>query len=98
MGEGIIKAFEDGLNNKINPGEPEKKNIYDAMKDGKEVDKLPMTLGEAIDRLNSDDIIKSALPEDMLRVFNHYKGKTLCNFAKTVWKSHEMDKNFSESF
>ena len=26
----------------MDPGEPEKKNIYDAMKDGKEVDKLPL--------------------------------------------------------
>ena len=73
MGAGILKAFEDGLDNKMDPGEPEKKNIYDAMKEGKEVDKLPLHLGDAIKRLESDDIIKSALPEDMLRVFMHYK-------------------------
>ena len=73
MGAGILKAFEDGLDNKMDPGEPEKKNIYDAMKEGKEVDKLPLTLGDAIKRLDSDDVIKSALPEDMLRVFMHYK-------------------------
>jgi glutamine synthetase len=84
MGAGILKAFEDGLNNKINPGEPEKKNIYDAMKDGKQVDKLPMTLGEAIGCLNSDDIIKSALPEDMLRVFNHYKKDEWEKFLSAV--------------
>ena len=57
MGAGILKAFEDGLDNKMDPGEPEKKNIYDAMKEGKEVDKLPMTLGEAIQRLDNDDTV-----------------------------------------
>ena len=61
MGAGILNAFADGLDNKIDPGEPEKKNIYDAMKGGKEVEKLPMTLGEAIERLDSDDVIKAAL-------------------------------------
>ena len=64
----------------MDPGEPEKKNIYDAMKEGKEVDKLPLTLGEAIQRLESDDVVRSALPEDMLRVFMHYKKDEWENF------------------
>jgi glutamine synthetase len=84
MGAGILKAFEDGLDNKMDPGEPEKKNIYDAMKEGKEVDKLPMTLGEAIQRLDSDDIVKAALPEDMLRVFMHYKKDEWEKFLSAV--------------
>ena len=84
MGAGILKAFEDGLDNKMDPGEPEKKNIYDAMKEGKEVDKLPLTLGEAIQRLESDEIIRSALPEDMLRVFMHYKKDEWEKFLSAV--------------
>ena len=81
---GILKAFEDGLDNKMDPGEPEKQNIYDAMKEGKEVDKLPLTLGEAIQRLDSDDVVKSALPEDMLRVFMHYKKDEWEKFLSAV--------------
>ena len=84
MGAGILKAFEDGLDNKMDPGEPEKKNIYDAMKEGKEVDKLPLTLGEAIQRLESDDVVKSALPEDMYRVFMHYKKDEWEKFLSAV--------------
>ena len=34
--------------------------------------------------LNSDDIIKSALPEDMLRVFNHYKKDEWEKFLSAV--------------
>ena len=50
----------------------------------KEVDKLPMTLGEAIQRLDSDNVIKAALPEDMLRVFMHYKNDEWEKFLSAV--------------
>ena len=56
LGGGILKAFDDGLDKNMDPGEPEKQNIYEAMKAGKKVDKLPLTLGEAIDRLDNDEI------------------------------------------
>ena len=32
-----------------------------------------MTFGDALDALENDDVIKSALPGDMYRVFMHYK-------------------------
>ena len=57
---------------------------YDAMEAGKKVEKLPMTLGEAIDRLDKNEIIKSALPEDMLRVFMHYKKDEWEKFLSAV--------------
>ena len=38
---------------------------------GKE--KLPMTLGEALEKLDKDKLIQGALPGDMLRVFTEYK-------------------------
>ena len=43
MAGAILKAADDGLNNKIDPGEPEERNIYAAMEAGKQVKKLPMT-------------------------------------------------------
>jgi glutamine synthetase len=73
LAAGLLKAFDDGIFRKIDPGEPEQRNIYQAMEEGKQVRKLPMNLGEAIDRLNEDKVISSALPDEMLRVFNHYK-------------------------
>jgi glutamine synthetase len=73
LSAGLMKAFDDGISRKIDPGEPEQRNIYQAMEEGKQVRRLPMNLGEAIDRLNEDNVISAALPDEMLRVFNHYK-------------------------
>ena len=41
--------MDDGIDNQLDPGEPEERNIYEAIKDGKDVKKLPMSLGEALD-------------------------------------------------
>ena len=84
MGAGILKAFDDGIDNNLDPGEPEKQNIYEAMKAGKKVYKLPMTLGEAIETLYNDEVVKGALPEDMLRVFMHYKKDEWEKFLSAV--------------
>ena len=43
LASALLKAFDDGLDNKLDPGEPESKNIYDAIEGGKDVDKLPLT-------------------------------------------------------
>ena len=51
------------MDRKLDPGEPEKGNIYEAMKGGKEVKKLPQTLGDAITTLENDEVIKSALTD-----------------------------------
>jgi len=44
-----------------------------AMEAGKQVKKLPMTFGDALDALEEDEVVKDALPGDMYRVFMHYK-------------------------
>jgi len=69
----LIKAMDDGISRKIDPGEPEERNIYDAMAGGKEVKKIPMTFGDALDALDADEVIQSALPDEMFKVFRHYK-------------------------
>ncbi len=43
------------------------------MEAGKQVKKLPMSLGEALDRLAKDDVIKSAMPDEMYKIFHWYK-------------------------
>jgi glutamine synthetase len=70
---GLITAMRDGIERKLDPGEPEERNIYEAMEAGKEVKQIPMTFGEALDALEQDEVIQSALPGDMYRVFMHYK-------------------------
>ena len=83
MASAILKAFDDGITRKLDPGEPEQRNIYHAMEEGKVVKKLPMNLGMALDALNEDEVIKAALPGDMLRVFNHYKYDEWARFMAT---------------
>ena len=70
LGAALLKAFEDGIDNDIDPGQPENRNIYQAMEAGKQVKKLPMSLGEALDRLANDEVIKSAMPGDMYKIFH----------------------------
>ena len=51
---------------------------------GKKVKKLPMSLGEALDALEKDEVIKSAMPDEMYRVFMHYKRDEWEKFMATV--------------
>lgn len=85
MSAGLLKAFDHGLNDNLDPGEPEADNVYDLVESGKkEVKKVPLSLGEAVDMLDEDEIIKSALPGDMIRVFMHYKRDEWENYLATV--------------
>jgi glutamine synthetase len=69
----LTVAMEDGINRALDPGDPEEGNIYDAIAAGKQVRRVPMTLGEALQALDEDELVKSALPGEMMRVFEHYK-------------------------
>ena len=84
MAGALLKAFDDGINHKLDPGEPEERNIYVAMAAGKKVKKLPMSLGEALAELEKDETIKSAMPNEMYRVFTHYKRDEWEKFMSTV--------------
>jgi glutamine synthetase len=87
----LIKAMEDGIVNQIDPGEPEERNIYDALLAGKQVKKIPMTFGDALDQLEADEVIKSALPDEMYKVFMHYKRDEWERYCATVsdWDREE---------
>ena len=84
MASAIIASFDDGISNELDAGEPEERNIYAAMEAGKQVKKLPMSLGDALDRLANDEVIKSAMPDEMYRVFMHYKRDEWEKFMSTV--------------
>src|SRR5688500_7311180 len=64
----LIAAMADGIERKLDPGEPEERNIYEAMSAGKEVKKIPMTFGDALDALEADEVIRGAMPGDLYRV------------------------------
>lgn len=84
MGTALLKAFDDGINRKLDPGEPEERNIYKAIEEGKQVKKLPMSLGEALIELEKDEVIKSSMPDEMYRVFEHYKRDEWERYNATV--------------
>ena len=84
MGAALLKAFDDGISNDLDPGEAEERNIYQAIEEGKQVKKLPMSLGEALQKLADDEVIKSSMPDEMYRVFHHYKNDEWEKFNHTV--------------
>ena len=43
-----------------------------------------MSLGDALDRLEADDVVLSALPDEMAKVFFHYKRDEWEKFNATV--------------
>ncbi|MEX2524105.1 MAG: glutamine synthetase family protein [Gammaproteobacteria bacterium] len=85
MGAGLLKAMSEGIEKKTDPGEPEQGNIYDTMEEveGKYT-KIPTSLGEALDALDEDDTVLSALPGEMYQVWNHYKRNEWETFLATV--------------
>jgi len=90
MAAALLKAMDDGLKNKLDPGKPEERNIYQAMEAGKQVKKLPMTLGDALEALKNDPVIKSAMPGEMHRLYDEYKRDEWERFLHT---STEWDLN-----
>jgi len=80
----LLKAMDHGLDDNLDPGPPEERNIYDALEAGKDVKKIPLSLGEALEALDADEVIKGSMPGDMYRVFEHYKRDEWERFMATV--------------
>ena len=80
----IIKAMQDGIQRNLDPGPPENRNIYEAIAGGKNVKRVPMTLGEALAALEKDAVIRDALPGEMYTVFRHYKTDEWERYCATV--------------
>jgi glutamine synthetase len=81
---GLLVSMRDGLKRSLDPGPAEERNIYEAIDLGKSVKKIPLTLGEALQALEADEIVQSALPGEMYKVFMHYKRDEWERFCATV--------------
>jgi glutamine synthetase len=81
---GLLVTMRDGLDQSIDPGPPEEGNIYEAIEAGKLVERIPSTLGEALEALEADAVVRQALPNEMLTVFMHYKRDEWERFIGTV--------------
>lgn len=84
MGSTLLAAMDDGLVNSLDPGAPEERNIYDAIKDGKDVKKLPMSLGEALAHLENSEVVRRGMPGEMYRLYHEYKHDEWARFMSTV--------------
>ena len=84
MGSTILAAADDGIENKLDPGPPEERNIYQAMEEGKQVKKLPMSLGESLEALSKDPVIQRGMPGEMYRLYHEYKSDEWARFMSTV--------------
>ncbi len=80
----LLKAMDDGLDRNLDPGMPEERNIYEAIAADKKVEKVPLSLGEALDALRSDEVVRNAMPGEMWTVFEHYKRDEWERFLATV--------------
>ena len=54
------------------------------MEAGKQVRKLPMTLGDSLTALSQDEVIKSAMPGEMYRLYMEYKTDEWERFLHTT--------------
>jgi glutamine synthetase len=84
MGSTILAAADDGIDNNLDPGQPEERNIYEAIEAGKDVKRLPMTLGEALDALAEDKVVQRGMPGEMYRLYDQYKRDEWERFNHTV--------------
>ena len=66
MGLALLKAFDHGITDNLDPGEAEERNIYEAIEAGKQVTKLPMSLGILLERLAAP-IVKITVQTSCIR-------------------------------
>ncbi len=90
MQSALLKAFDDGIRNKVDPGSPEDRNFVDVLNSGEAVERIPTTLRDALDALAEDEVIKSALPGDMYGIYDWYKRD---EWNKFIWQVSDWDVN-----
>ena len=87
----LLTAGLDGIRRKLDPGPPQAENTYALLQRGVEVERVPDSLGQALERLEQDEVVKSALPGRLYRVFRHYKRDEWERYlaAVTDWERDE---------
>jgi glutamine synthetase len=84
----LLRCGLDGVKRKLDPGKPQQRNVYDVLAEGTEIPRVPDHLGAALDALEEDDVVRSALPGRLYDVFMHYKRDEWERFlaAVTDWE------------
>ncbi len=87
----LLQAGLDGIRSSSDPGEPQTGNTYELLEAGEEIEKVPDSLGAALDALHADEVVKSAMPGRLYEVFRHYKRDEWERYlaAVTDWERDE---------
>jgi glutamine synthetase len=64
----LLAAMRDGIANRIDPGDPHEADDFPAPEEAR-FPLLPRTLGEALDAFEEDEVVRGALPGDLLDTF-----------------------------
>ncbi|MEZ5095813.1 MAG: glutamine synthetase family protein [Nocardioides sp.] len=79
----LVAACEDGLTNAIDPGEPWQGSSYEGEQDPRFA-KLPLSLGEAIEAFESDELIRQTLGPDLADLLVEFKRDEWARFCGYV--------------
>ena len=56
----LLEAGLDGIKRKSDPGEPQEGNTYDLLQEGVELERVPESLGAALEALEADEVVRGA--------------------------------------
>ena len=87
----LLRAGLDGVRRELDPGPPQQGNTYDLLQEGADIEKVPDSLCAALEALAADDVIRSAMPGRLYKVFEHYKRDEWERYlaAVTDWERDE---------
>ncbi|EKE01295.1 MAG: hypothetical protein ACD_21C00169G0002 [uncultured bacterium] len=87
----MLAAGLDGIENKIDPGEPIDKNIYRMSERERarlKIKSLPASLGEATDLLEKNSLMRSTLGD---HIFNHFIDSQRKEWSKFISQVHQCE-------
>tara|TARA_Y100000590_G_scaffold226627_1_gene255963 strand:+ start:418 stop:1743 length:1326 start_codon:yes stop_codon:yes gene_type:complete len=79
---GVLAAGLDGINNKVDPGEPLFCNMYTDYKNYPNLPKLPNELEESLDNLEDSKVLKEAFGEKVISSYVKLKKQELESFEE----------------
>src|SRR4029079_8518969 len=85
---GTPQQRHGGITGSPAPGPPQQRNVYDVLDEGGEIPRVPAHLGEALEALEADEVVRSAMPGRLYDVYMHYKRDEWEQFlaAVTDWE------------
>lgn len=80
----LLKAMDDGIRNRIDPGKPETRNVTEVWQSGEPVTLIPLNLFDALEALKGDAVIRGAMPGRLYEVYDEYKRDEWIRFLREV--------------